>query len=228
MRILAVDTASGSGSVAVADGDDFLAEIVSARRETHSRYLMTLIDRALQMAGLRLNEIDGFAVTRGPGSFTGLRIGISTVKGLAWVTQKPVVGISSLEALAVQAAPASSLICAMLDARNNEVYLGRYRIVDGRLKKDLDEQVVSPAVAIEGIDETCFFIGDGALKYRRMIAGELGERASFALSFQNILRASAILYLSQFKFTKNQADNAATLSPHYLRKSYAELKINAR
>ena len=223
MRILAVDTASGSGSVAVSDGDDFLAEIATARRGTHSRYLMALIDRALQLSGLGLKEIDGFAVTRGPGSFTGLRIGISTVKGLAWATQKPAVGISSLEALAVQAAPTSRLICSMLDARNHEVYFGRYRFVEGRLKRELDEQAASPAAAIAGICETCLFIGDGALKYREMITNQLGERAIFALSFQHALRATAILHLSQLEFLKNRTDTAATLVPRYLRKSYAEL-----
>jgi tRNA threonylcarbamoyladenosine biosynthesis protein TsaB len=227
MRILAVDTASGSGSVAVADGDNYLAEIATARRETHSRYLMTLIDRALQLSGLSLKEIDGFAVTAGPGSFTGLRIGISTVKGLAWVTQKPAVGISSLEALAVQAAPTCRLVCSMLDARNQEVYFGRYRFMEGRLKHEVGEQAASPAAAIAGISETCLFIGDGALRYREMITDQLGERATFALSFQHALRATAILHLSRLKFSENQTGNAATLAPRYLRNSYAELKIKA-
>jgi tRNA threonylcarbamoyladenosine biosynthesis protein TsaB len=224
MRILAVDTASGSGSVAVADGDTLLAEVATARRETHSRYLMSLIDRALRMSGLGIQEIDGFAVTRGPGSFTGLRIGISTVKGLAWVTGKPAVGISSLEALAVQAAPASGLICAMLDARNHEVYSGRYRFVSGRLRCELGEEVASPAEAIAGISESCLFIGDGVIRYREMITQQLGERAVFAFSFQHSLRAAAILHLSQLKFSENRTDTAATLLPRYLRKSYAESK----
>lgn len=224
MRILAVDTASGSGSVAVADGENFLAEITAARRETHSRYLMRLIDRALRLAGLDLKEIDGFAVTRGPGSFTGLRIGVSTVKGLAWGMQKPVVGISSLEALAVQAAPTSRLICAMLDARNHEVYVGRYRFLAGRLRSEIDERAAFPADAIAGIGEPCLFIGDGALQYREMIADQLGDRAIFALSFQHALRAAAILHLGRLNFSENRTDDAATLAPRYLRKSYAELK----
>ncbi|MFH0726605.1 MAG: tRNA (adenosine(37)-N6)-threonylcarbamoyltransferase complex dimerization subunit type 1 TsaB [Pseudomonadota bacterium] len=224
MRILAVDTASGSGSVAVADGDHLLAEVATARRETHSRYLMSLIDRALRLSGLELQEIDGFAVTRGPGSFTGLRIGISTVKGLAWVTGKPAVGVSSLEALAVQASATSGLICSLLDARNHEVYCGRYRFMAGRLNCELGEEAASPEAAIAGIDEPCLFIGDGALRYREMITHQLGERASFAVSFQHPLRAAAILHLSQLKFSENRADTAAALLPRYLRKSYAELK----
>lgn len=224
MRILALDTASESGSVAVADGGDLLAEITAARRETHSRYLMKLIDRALRLSGLSIKEIDGFAVTRGPGSFTGLRIGISTVKGLAWVTQKPIVGISSLSALAVQAGPTSRLICPMLDARNHEVYFGRYRFAGGRLKCELEDHAASPAAAIGGIGEPCLFIGDGAQRYREMITDSLGERALFALSFQHTLRATAIWHLSRFEFSENRTDIAATLVPRYLRKSYAELK----
>jgi tRNA threonylcarbamoyladenosine biosynthesis protein TsaB len=224
MRILAVDTASGSGSVAVADGDKFLAEITATRRETHSRYLMRLIDRALQLAGLDLKEIDGFAVACGPGSFTGLRIGVSTVKGLAWGMQKPVVGISSLEALALQAAPTSLLICALLDARNHEVYVGRYRFVAGRLKPELDERAASPTEALTGICEPCLFIGDGALQYRAMITDQLGDGAIFALSFQHALRAAAILHLGRLNFLENRTADAAKLVPRYLRKSYAELK----
>lgn len=224
MRILALDTASGSGSVAIADGDDFLAEITATRRETHSRYLMRIIDRALQLAGLDLKEIEGFAVTRGPGSFTGLRIGVSTVKGLAWGMQKPVVGISSLEALAMQAAPTSRLICAMLDARNHEVYVGRYRFMGGRLTSEFDEQATSPAQAVSGINEPCLFIGDGALRYREWITGQFGERAIFALSFQHALRAAAILHLGRLNFLENRIEDTATLTPRYLRQSYAELK----
>lgn len=222
MRILAVDTASGSGSVAVADGDAGLAEIVSIRRETHSRYLMCIIDQALRMAGIGIKDVDGFAVTAGPGSFTGLRIGISTVKGLAWATQKPVVGISSLEALALQAAPTPYLICSMLDARNQEVYCGRYRYVAGKLECLMADRPASPAAAIAGIEETAIFIGDGALRYREMITDCLGDSALFVLPFQHTLRAASILHLSRPVFLENRLSSVAGLVPRYLRKSVAE------
>lgn len=225
MRILALDTASGSGSVAIADGENHLVEISLARRETHSRNLMMLIDRALQMVGLELKEIDGFAVTRGPGSFTGLRIGISTIKGLAWVIRKPVVGISSLEALAVQAGPSTRLICSMLDARNKEVFFGRFRMVNGEPETVLEEQTAFPADALKGIDEPCLFIGDGVIRYRRMIEETIGDRAVFAHSFQHDILARTILYLSRFKFIENKDGDALSLIPRYLRKSFAEIKM---
>lgn len=223
MRILAVDTASGSGSAAVSDGDHLLAEFTTARRETHSKHLMSIIDRVIHRAGLSLSDIDGFAVTRGPGSFTGLRIGIATVKGLALVTGKPVVGVSSLAALAMQAAQAPGEICAMLDARNQEVYFGRYRFINGQLKSLSDEQAAAPLTAVATIQEPCLFVGDGAVKYRKMLKDRLGTRAGFALPYQHIIRASIISYLSQSRFENKQLDDVASLAPRYIRKSYAEM-----
>ncbi|MDX9786626.1 MAG: tRNA (adenosine(37)-N6)-threonylcarbamoyltransferase complex dimerization subunit type 1 TsaB [Desulfobacterales bacterium] len=222
MRILAMDTASGCGSVAVADGNELLSEMVTSRRETHSRHLMTMVDQVLQMAGLTLHEMDGFAVTVGPGSFTGLRIGISTMKGLALVTQKPVAGISSLEALAAQASPASQLICPMLDARNREVYFARFQMASGRLERRADDQSATPDSACKGIEAPCLFVGDGALKYRELITTTLGEKAAFALSFQHTIRASTIWHLGRIAFQNNQCTDAAALAPRYLRRSYAE------
>lgn len=216
-----MDTASGCGSIAVADGEALLAELVTSRRETHSRHLMTMVDRALQMAGLALHEIDGFAVTVGPGSFTGLRIGISSIKGLALATQKPVTGVSSLEALAIQAAPDSRLICPMLDARNQEVYFSRFRMEAGRLERRIKDQSASPDLACEGIDAPCLFVGDGAQRYRDLIIAKLGANASFALSFQHTIRASTIWHLGRIKFQENQVADAAALAPRYLRRSYA-------
>lgn len=223
MRILAVDTASGSGSAAVSDGDHLLAEFTTARRETHSKHLMSIIDRVIHRAGLRLSDIDGFAVTRGPGSFTGLRIGIATVKGLALVTRKPVVGVSSLAALAMQAAQAPGEICAMLDARNQEVYFSRYRFENGCLESLSHERAATPMAAIATIREPCLFVGDGAVKYREMLADKLGPLAGFALPYQHVIRASIISYLSQSRFEGNQTDDVASLAPRYIRKSYAQM-----
>ena len=174
MRILALDTATTSCSTAIVDNGVVRAELSTVNNQTHSKHLMTMIDTVCAMSGVEIEAIDGFAVTLGPGSFTGLRIGISTIKGLAWSLKKPVVGISSLEVLAWQCTPVSHLICPLLDARKHEVYGCRYRYSDGELRKEGGELVAAPAELIDDIQEPCLFIGSGAALYQKEISHQLG------------------------------------------------------
>ena len=136
MKILAVDTATKSCSVAVIDEDTLLAESTSFNDQTHSRQLLNIIDTVLGKANLKIGQVDGFAVSIGPGSFTGLRIGISSVKGLAFSLNKPVVGVSSLQTLAFQCNQNPYLICPVLDARKQEVYYCHYRFNKGKMEKE--------------------------------------------------------------------------------------------
>ena len=223
MKILAVDTATTGCSIAIVDNGVIRAELSTQNSQTHSKHLMTMIDTVCSMSGIKVAEMDGFAVTIGPGSFTGLRIGISTIKGLAWSQKKPVVGISSLEALAWQCAPVPYLICPLLDARKNEVYAGRFRYAAGELLKEEDELVSAPLAAIDDIQEPCVFVGSGAALYRQEISKTLGELALFAGRRKDHIRASAIAELGLQRFGDHRADEAASLVPHYIRKSDAEL-----
>ena len=225
MKILAVDTATRSCSVAVIKGKSLLAEMTTVKKQTHSKHLMEMINRVMELSGVALSELDGFAVTRGPGSFTGLRIGISSVKGLSAASGKCVVGVSSLDALAVQASFFPYLICPLIDARKGEVYFSRYRFQNGQLEKEADEQVFSPEEALVDLDETCLFIGDGALSYQQMISDKMGASAFFASSFQNTIRASTVAYLSLNKFKTNDTDDVGRLVPRYIRKSDAEINL---
>ena len=223
MKILALDTATTSCSAAIVDDGLACAELATVNDLTHSKHLMNMIDTVCDISGLKITDMDGFAVTIGPGSFTGLRIGISTVKGLAWSLNKPVVGISSLDALAWQCIPAPYPVCTMLDARKQEVYYSRYCFQDGELIKDRSEQVVAPAEAINDIREPCLFIGNGANLYKEEILEKLGELAHFAGWNQDIIRASSVAGLSFERFVHHQTDDVALLVPHYIRKSDAEL-----
>jgi len=223
MRILAVDTATPIVSAAVGDGCRLLAEKTVSRGETHSKHLMGLIDGVLAAAGIRLGDLNGFAVTRGPGSFTGLRIGISTIKGLALATGKPLVGVSSLRALAGQAIPTPYVICPLIDARKNEVYFCRFRFQGGRLERVSDPRVGAVGEALKGIVEPCLFIGNGALLYRQTIGDTLGESARFAGVDRHTLRASTILRVSLSRFAGNDTDPLDTFAPVYIRKSDAQL-----
>ena len=228
MRILAVDTATKSCSVAVVDDQTVLAEATVITDETHSKHLMNLIHQVIQVSKIPLNDLDGFAVTRGPGSFTGLRIGISTVKGLAASSGKPMVGISTLDALAHQADLTSSLICTVIDARKEEVYFARYRRVDGdgMMIRETDEMVLSVFEALKSIEEPSYFIGDGALSYKPMILEMTGNaKVVFAPKFHHTIRASTVANLGIERFKKNDIDDVSEFIPYYIRKSDAELNI---
>lgn len=225
MKILAVDTATRSCSVALVEDDTVLAEITVPNHETHSRHLMPIIDDLAGEAGVALNRLNGFAVCIGPGSFTGLRIGISSIKGLAYSLKKPVIGVSSLEALAAQCRPTPHLICAMIDARKHEVYFSFYRQLNGRLKKESREQVALPADAIRDIRKPCLIVGNGAQLYRPLIMEKLGALAEFAEDSEHIIRASTIARLSLGRFKRQDTDAVHLLVPQYIRKSDAELHL---
>ena len=222
MKILAVDTATTSCSAAIVNDGLVSAELSTVNNQTHSKHLMNMIDTVCGMSGVKIADMNGFAVTVGPGSFTGLRIGISTVKGLARSLDKPVVGVSSLDALAWQCTPVNYLVCALLDARRHEVYCCRYRFRDGELKKEGAEQVLSPGEVIGDIREPCLFVGSGAVLYKEQIADKLGDSAHFAGWHHDNIRASSVAGLSLERFIHQKTDDVALLVPRYIRKSYAE------
>lgn len=223
MRILALDTATQSCSVAIVDDRSILAEETSVSAQTHAIHLIELIQKVVDMSGLTLSEMDGFAVGRGPGSFTGLRIGISTIKALAVAMGKPVAGVSNLDALAMQAAVSPNMICPLMDARKGEVYFSRYRFENGNLQKIVPAQVSTLDGALSAIDTDCVFIGEGARVYQKKIIDKIGPYASFALPAQNTIRASTIGKLSVNRFKQEPTDDVVRLVPEYIRKTDAEL-----
>jgi len=224
-RILAVDTATRCCSVAVQVGDRLAAEINVISDRTHSEHLMGMIDEALKSANLTPETIDGLAVSIGPGSFTGLRIGISTVKALAWAGGKPCVGVSSLEVLAYACLPWPHAIWALMDARKGEVYAGHYREHDGCLERLAPEQVLPVDASLRTIDSPHLFIGDGAERYQERIRSALGDLAGFAPPERNFPRAGTMARLAQLRLTGRPAFDADLLIPRYLRHSAAELRI---
>ena len=225
MKILAIDTATKSLSVAVVSDDRLLVEVTLNIDQTHSKHLMRIIAEVLRRPGLEVADLDGLAVTCGPGSFTGLRIGISCVKGLALAAGKPLVGVSSLDALADPVAQSPHLICPLLDARKSEVYFALYRH-DGRgLRKEQSDQVASIEKVITAIDEPCLFIGNGAVLYQEMLQQNMGQRARFASAGLNTIKASTVAWLSAQRFARQDTDDIVTFKPQYIRKPDAELKL---
>jgi tRNA threonylcarbamoyladenosine biosynthesis protein TsaB len=225
MLTLAVDTSTQSGSVALLNSDSVLAECLINVGINHSETLLPAIEKILSVAGTEIAEVDLFALTVGPGSFTGLRVGASTVKGLALVADKPVVGVSSLDALALNVANSTILICPMLDARKKEVYTALYRPDRrGIPEKIVGEMVVDPETFLKDIDEEIIFLGDGARNYCELIKEILTDRSNFALSHLQYIKASAVGLLGMNKFIEGDILDIMTFTPQYLRLSEAEMR----
>jgi len=220
--ILAVDTATSTCSVALADQNGTIAELNYSGRQTHAKHLGTMVDRLLKQANVPLDEVTAFAVDVGPGTFTGLRIGMATVKGLAVALDKPAVGVSSLDALAEQVMDASGQICSLLDARRGEVYAARYAVRDGVVVKISKAAALAPQLAVAPLDGPCLYIGSGAVVYRDIIADQAGKNARFAEGAANNIRAASIARLGLRKLAAGDPGRAMELAPNYIRRSDAE------
>ena len=223
MMLLAVDTSTTSCSVALFNGKRLLAEEIYTAGKTHSRHLLSIIHRIL--SGCRSNpaEIDTLAVTRGPGTFTGLRIGISTVKGLALATQASVVGISSLAALAYPFALLEQPVVAMIDARRGEVYYACYHNPD----REAGEAVMPPSVgppeaAAADVPEGAVLVGSGAVLYREVFAARC-PKVRFAEPAQHVIRAASVAGLAMERLSRGSVDSIEGLVPEYIRKSDAQI-----
>jgi len=222
VKILAVDTAARACSVALADGGGTIAELNYFHGQTHSKHLATMVAALLDMASVRIDHVDAFAVDAGPGTFTGLRIGLATVKGLADATRKPAVGVSSLDVLASQAEFFTGQICCMLDARRGEVYTARYAVRDSAVEKISAEEVISPQQAVAANAVPCLYIGSGAVVYRDVISEIAGEAARYVEGDANYLRASTVAHLGSRQLRVPAAREDANLVPNYIRRSDAE------
>lgn len=200
-----------------------LSEKTQESCRTHSVRLMTMIDRSLQEAGLTLDQIDCFAVGTGPGSFTGIRIGISTVKGLSQGTGKPVIGVSSLEALAIQANSCKWPVYVMIDARKRQVYSAVFSFQKGHMEQLTGVIVTEPERILENIANPGLFIGSGVLQYQNLILRKLDKLAQFPEAEVHTIKAGSIALLAERNFREAGAQDAASIVPDYVRKSDAEI-----
>ena len=227
MHILAVDTATDVCGIAVAEEDRLLVEMIFHQRLTHAAVIMNGIQAALQTTGLHIGAMDAFAVTQGPGSFTGLRIGISTVKGLAVAAGKPLVGISSLAVLAHQTPAVGEYLCPMIDARRREVYWALYRRTGGQWVGDMPEQASPPAMVLKHIGAACLFVGNGAQLYAEVLREHSRHPVYFATGAQNVLRPAIVARLGWQRLQKGLQEDVSRFEPAYLRPSDAIKPIEA-
>ncbi len=226
MKILAIETSTMAGSVALVDGDELVSEYLLNIDITHSERLLLSIDCVTRNSKIPIDKVDGFALSIGPGSFTGLRVGVSTVKGLAYATNKPVVGISTLDALAENILFTDYLICPILDARKKQVYTALYnRDAKNRLKKITPDLVIDPRELLKKIQEKVVFLGDGIKVYHTLIKEVLRDMAFFAPLNLRLPRAANVAKLSLAHFKKNNTLDLNTFTPSYVRPSEAEEKF---
>ncbi len=221
--ILTIATATPVGSIALTRGEELLAELTLKPFGSHSDFLIPAIDEILQRTGTAIEEIDAFAAVVGPGAFTGLRVGVSTVKGLAQATGKPVIAVSSLKTLAMQAFDAGLPICALLDARKGEVYSGLFQYRNGFPEPTMRERVAPPETVLESIRDHTVFIGDGCRPYRTLIVRHCAQHAHFAPWVANPLRASYAAMLAHELYRNGEVVSALELLPVYIRLSEAEI-----
>ena len=227
MKVLGIETATMVGSFAIVDNDGLIGEYTLNVNTTHSGRLLPALDHLLKTANLALSHIDALAISLGPGSFTGLRIGVSTAKGLALAANKPVVGIPTLDALAENFRGVESLICPMLDARKKEVYTALYRSKrSGSLKKETQDLAVAPEQFLGTIDENVVFLGEGSVLYRGLIEERVGSKATFASPPMHHPRAAAVAFLGLEKAASKDFLDVSTFTPMYARASDAERNKN--
>ncbi|MCR4718280.1 MAG: tRNA (adenosine(37)-N6)-threonylcarbamoyltransferase complex dimerization subunit type 1 TsaB [Firmicutes bacterium] len=227
MKIFAADTSSQVASAAICDGDKLICEITLNNKLTHSQTLMPIIKDVFEKSELEPSDIDIFAVADGPGSFTGLRIGVTTVKGLAHAVNKPVVGVNTLEAMCYNLPLCPHIIVPVMDARRGEVYNGFYRFSDGILEEICPPRAVELSKCldeIKALGEKAVFLGDAVPVYKDEIQRELNDLAVFAPQGANMQRASAVAEAAKSKKTQKYFE----LVPKYIRKSQAEREYEQR
>ena len=218
MNILAIDTSALTATAAVLCDGVLSGEISTTTKLTHSQTIMPMIDELLKKVNLDITDIDLFACSEGPGSFTGLRIGIGTIKGLAYGLGKDVVGISTLEALAHNIAFTPLVISPIMDARRGQVYNALYKWSGTKLECIQEPRALSLEELCGELTEDTVFVGDGVGVHREKITELMGERAFFAPPQHQLQRAGSVAYAALGK----TAVKAAELTAIYLRKPQAE------
>ncbi len=217
-----------TGSVAVLDGTRVLIEQTLHTRVTHTERLLDTIDGALRAISIPLERLDGIAVGLGPGSFTGLRIGVTTAKSLAYSLHKPVVGIPTLDALAAQYLFTPTLVCPLLDARKREVYAAFYRNTGAQVERISEYAVLAPQHLFHDVSEAVIVLGEGTIPYRNQLETLLGSQANFADMAHSTPRSSLIAQLGHDRIIRGEYDDTLTLTPLYVRRSDAEIHWERR
>ena len=227
-KLLVLDTATPCGSIAVFRGEQLLGEVLLNVSDQHTVRLLGSLAELLDRTGLTIGALDLFAAVRGPGSFTGLRVGLATIKGLALARRRPVVGVSSLQTLAAQFPFCRLPVCALIDARKKEVYGGLFDCRGGFPEPLAAETVLAPERLAGLLRGETLFVGSGAEVYHDLIAEMLGPQAFFVAPCANLPRASAAALLAVREYRAGRSVSAGELVAAYIRPSEAEIAWAAK
>ncbi|MBQ1240689.1 MAG: tRNA (adenosine(37)-N6)-threonylcarbamoyltransferase complex dimerization subunit type 1 TsaB [Lachnospiraceae bacterium] len=230
MRILAIESSSLVASVAIVEDGVTLAEYTANFKMTHSQTLLPMIDSMVSLFGIDLSTIDAIAVSGGPGSFTGLRIGSATAKGLGLALDKPLIHVPTLDGTAYNLYGAKGLICPIMDARRNQVYTGIYRF-EQEFEVVMEQDAMDMGELIEklnGMGERVIFLGDGVPVHEKKIRELMTVPFDLAPAHMNRQRAASVAALGAVYFAEGKIETAAEHGPDYLRKSQAEREREER
>ncbi|KPJ61620.1 MAG: hypothetical protein AMJ46_00535 [Latescibacteria bacterium DG_63] len=230
--IAAIETSTTFGSVAVVTDDGLLSEICMSVPQGHCESVLPMLTRLLSETGLDVASPDAFAVSLGPGSFTALRIGLSTAKALSVSTGKPLVGVGTLDALSYNVAGLCAYVCPIIDAKRREVFYSLYRDRNGHQEKLSEYRAERPEQAVAEISSllrgtgegNVAFLGDGVGSCRELIQREIGPRSVFPAAHLGIPRASSVGTLALRLFRQDRVEDIDSLEPIYVRRSDAELR----
>lgn len=225
MRILALDSSGLVASVAVVEDDKLLAEYTVNYKKTHSQTLLPMLDEIGKMIELDLSAVDAIAVACGPGSFTGLRIGSATAKGLGLALDKPLISVPTVDALAYNLYGTDKLVCPIMDARRSQVYTGVYEFEDRILhvlKPQMAISVEELTSLLNEMGREVIFLGDGVPVYQEVIDRLIKVPCHYAPAHVNKQRAAAVAALGELYMKMGKIEDARDHQPNYLRLSQAE------
>ena len=229
MRVLAIDTASDAATVAVAEDNVLIGESILNHKKTHSQKIMVMIERLMSDLEIEASDIDYFAAAVGPGSFTGLRIGVATAKALAHSCYKPVVGVSTLEGLAYNLPCTEDVIAPIMDARRNNVFNAAYRFSGGALETVVEPNVCGAEECFARLsDYNVIFTGDGVNVHKDRIGELFSRQARLAPVSHRMSRASSVAMCAFDKIARGEITPYNELAPVYLRLSQAERELQER
>ena len=224
MLILAFETSAKAASVALMEGAKLLGESYQNTGLTHSQTLMVMAEDMLKQCGKTMSDVTAVAVAEGPGSFTGVRIGVAAAKGLAWGGQIPCYGVSTLEAMAVSLGIYEGHICACMDARRNQVYNALFLVDNGKVERISDDRAIALTdlqEELEHIDGPIFLVGDGSQLTYKTLSGSVGNLI-LPPEHRMHQRAIGVALLAEAKQAAGETGDGNALSPNYLRLSQAE------
>lgn len=230
MRILGIDTSTMVASVAVIEDNQLVCEYTINTKKTHSQKLMPMIENMLKESDLNINDIDLIGICVGPGSFTGLRIGMATAKAIAHVNNIPIVGVTSLEMLAANMNLCDKKICSILDAQRNQVYTAKFEYIGNRLVQINDTDVLEIDKLINEIsssEDDYILIGEAVYKYEEKLKDI--ENISIPSPSHNMTKASSLCSIALEKYNQGEnIESCYTINPMYIRKSQAEVQYDEK